>query len=236
MGEPLVLIPGMACDMRLFEAQIRALGRDRAVSLAPPALGERMEEIASELLSQLPQKFALVGHSFGGGVAMEILRRAPERVQRIALIACSPLADTPQQAAEREPLLVKLRAGRVEEALRDLMPAEHLAPWPGRLEALNRFLAMGQELGPEIVAKQVRALQRRRDQQATLRKIRMPALVICGAYDGLTPPKRHEFMAELIPNCTLTVIEEAGHLVPMEAPEAVTAALKDWLKAPYVLR
>jgi pimeloyl-ACP methyl ester carboxylesterase len=60
--------------------------------------------------------------------------------------------------------------------------------------------------------------------------------VICGAHDGLTPPKRHEFMAELIPNCTLTVIEEAGHLVPMEAPEAVTAALKDWLKAPYVLR
>lgn len=236
MGEPLVLIPGMACDMGLFETQIKALGRDRAVTIAPPALGERMEEIASELLSQLPQKFALVGHDFGGCVAMELLRRAPERVQRVALISCTPLADTPQQSAEREPMLVKLRAGRVEEALREAMPADCLAPGPGRLEALNRYLAMGMDLGPEIVTKQLRAIQRRRDQQATLRKIRAPALVLCGAQDTLTPPKRHEFMAELIPHCRLAVIEEAGHLLPIEAPEAVTAELRDWLKAPYVLR
>lgn len=236
MGEPLVLIPGMGCDWRLFEHQIRAFARNRVVVLALPVMGERMEEIASEMLSQLPQKFALLGAGFGGTVAMEILRRAPERVQRVALLSTSPLADTPQQAAAREPLLVKLRAGRPEEALRDVIRPEALAPGSGRIEALNRYVAMGVDLGPEVLTRQIRALQRRKDQQATLRKIRVPSLVLCGAHDTLTPPKRHEAMAELIPNSRLTVLEDAGHLSPIETPDAVTEALRTWLKAPAVPR
>jgi pimeloyl-ACP methyl ester carboxylesterase len=230
MGEPLVLIPGMACDARLFETQIRALGRDRAITIALPTLGERIEEIASELLSQLPPKFALLGHDFGAVVAMEILRRAPERVLRVALVSCSPLADTPQQAADREPLLVKLRAGRTEDALRALMPVEHIGPGPDRLAILNRFLAMGLDLGPELLSRQIRALQRRRDQQATLHKVKAPTLILCGEEDGLTPPKRHEFMAELMPNSRLAVLPGAGHLLPIEAPEAMTEAVRGWLK------
>ncbi|WP_375691090.1 alpha/beta fold hydrolase [Pseudooceanicola sp. LIPI14-2-Ac024] len=235
MAEPLVLIPGMACDMRVFEAQVRALGRDRAVMIALPTQGERVEEIASNLLMQLPLKFALVGTCFGGAVAMEILRRAPERVQRIALISTTPLTDSPQQAAERETTLVKLRAGSIEAALRELMPPEALAEGR-RLEILHRFIEMGIDLGPEVIARQVRALQRRKDQQPTLRKVKVPALVVCGAEDGLTPPKRHEFMSELIPYSRLAVIEGAGHLPSIEAPDAVTEELRTWLSEPLVLR
>ncbi|MGH1423531.1 MAG: alpha/beta fold hydrolase [Pseudooceanicola sp.] len=236
MGEPLVLIPGMMCDASVFHAQIRALAPDRTITIALPTRGERMEEIASELLSQLPAKFALVGLSMGGIVAMEILRRAPERVLRAAFVSCSPLADTPQQAAEREPTIVRARAGRLEEALREVMLPEYFAPGPGRIAAMNQFLEMGQALGATVFASQMRALQRRRDQQATLRKIRVPALVMCGDQDTLTPVKRHEFMAELIPNSRLAVVPDAGHLLPIERPDQTTAQLQAWLKQPYVLQ
>ncbi len=236
MGEPLVLIPGLGCDARVFDAQMRAFAPERTVTVALPTQGERVEEIASNLLMQLPQKFALLGLSFGGHVAMEILRRAPERVQRVAFAATSPLADTPQQSAEREPLLVKLRAGQVEEALHGLMPAEAFAPGPGRFEMIGRFNDMATGLGAALLQRQLRALQRRKDQQATMRRIKAPVLVLCGAHDALTPVKRHEFLAELIPECRLAVIEEAGHLAPLEAPEAFTEELRAWLRAPYVLR
>ena len=236
MAEPLVLIPGLSTDARVFDPQLRAFNRERAMTLALPTVGERMEEVASELLSQLPQKFALAGVAFGGCVAMEIMRRAPERVQRIALISTSPLAETPQQAADREPLLVKLRSGRIEDALRDLIRPEHLAPGPDRIGVVNRLVEMGRDLGPEVLERQIRCLQRRKDQQATLRKVRVPALVLCGRQDGLIPVKRFEFMAELIHHAKFEIIEDAGHHPFLETPEAMTEALRRWLKQPYVLR
>ncbi|MGR3323182.1 MAG: alpha/beta fold hydrolase [Pseudooceanicola sp.] len=236
MGEPLVVIPGMACDARLFEHQIQTFAPSRTVTVALPTQGERMEEIASNLLSQLPPKFALLGVAFGGCVAMEIYRRAPERVQRIALVSTSPLSDTPQQAAERETLLVKLRAGQVDEALAGLMKPDYLAPGPGRFEAMNRVMEMGRALGAAAIERQLRAQQRRKDQQATLRRISAPAMVLCGAHDTLLPVKRHEFMAELIHHAEMRVLDDAGHLPPLETPEAVTEALRDWLKQPLVLR
>ncbi|MFD1508359.1 alpha/beta fold hydrolase [Lacimonas salitolerans] len=236
MPEPLVLLPGMMCDARLFAAQINDLSRERVVSVAPITQGERVEEIASSLLDALPAKFALAGLSMGGIVAMEILRRAPDRVTRIALMDTNPLAETPQSAAAYEPLLIKARAGRLDDALRDMMRPEYLAPGPGRLAVTTAFLAMAADLGPDVFARQVRALQRRRDQQPTLRRCKVPVLVLCGAHDGLTPPKRHSFMAELIPYARLEIIEEAGHLPTLEAPEAVTQALRGWLNQPFVLQ
>ena len=86
MNEPVVFLPGLMCDARLFGPQIAELSSDRAVMCAPISQGERVEEIASGLLASLPAKFALAGLSTGGIVAMEILRRAPERVTRIPLM------------------------------------------------------------------------------------------------------------------------------------------------------
>ncbi|MGB2201570.1 MAG: alpha/beta fold hydrolase [Pseudooceanicola atlanticus] len=234
MSEPLVLIPGMMCDHQVFDALISAFGPDRSITFALPTRGERMEEIASELLSELPPKFALLGHDFGGCIAMELFRRAPERVQRIALVSTSPLADTPQQSAAREDLLVKCRAGQLEAALREVMKPDYLAPGPQRFEILNRYMHTAMALGPEIFRRQTRALQRRRDQQGTLRKVKVPALVIGGAQDGLVPPKRMEFMSELIPNAQLELIEDAGHFPMLEQPEAFCRVIFDWLAMPAV--
>jgi pimeloyl-ACP methyl ester carboxylesterase len=116
------------------------------------------------------------------------------------------------------------------------MKPDYLAPGPQRLAVLNQVFEMGRDLGPEVLVRQVRALQRRRDQQPTLRRCKVPTLILCGAYDTLTPLKRHAFMAELIPYARLEVIEDAGHLPTLEAPEAVTAALRAWMQQPFVLQ
>jgi pimeloyl-ACP methyl ester carboxylesterase len=236
LREPLVLLPGLMCDARLFGPQIAALSKDVAVMAAPITQGERVEEIASALLDVLPKRFALAGLSMGGIVAMEVLRRAPDRVTRLALLDTNPLAETPQVAAAREPQIVAVKAGRLEEVMRDEMKPNYLAPGPYREEVLELVMDMARALGPEIFVRQSRALQRRRDQQDTLRKSKLPTLVLCGREDMLCPVKRHSFMAELIPNAELRIIEGAGHLPTLEQPDATTAALREWLSAPFVLR
>lgn len=227
--DPLVLLPGMMCDARIFEPQIRALSAQWPVMVAPLLGGERIEDIAIQLLHQLPVRFALAGLSMGGIVAMEILRRAPERVSRLCLMSTSPLPDTPAQAAMREPLIISARTGRLEDVMRKAMVADYLAPGPQRIEILNLVHQMGLELGQGLFVDQTRALQRRRDQQGTLRKCKVPTLILCGEYDQLTPVKRHEVLAELIPNATLEVITAAGHLPTLERPDVVNRVLADWL-------
>ena len=236
MSEPLVLLPGMMCDARLYGPQIAELSSEFAVTVAPITQGERIEEIASGLMPLLPAKFALAGLSMGGIVAMEILRRAPDRVTRIALMDTNPLAETPQSSASYEPMIVGARAGRLEQVLGEFMRPEFLAPGPHRNEILGMVREMGLYLGPETFVRQARALQRRRDQQGTLRRCKVPALILCGEHDKLTPPKRHTFMAELIPYAELRIIEEAGHLPTLEQPAATTSALREWLKQPFVLQ
>jgi pimeloyl-ACP methyl ester carboxylesterase len=226
----------MMCDARLFGPQIAELSSEVPVMIAPVTGGERVEEVASGLLPLLPAKFALAGLSYGGIVAMEILRRAPERITRIALMDTNPLAETPQSSAAYEPLIVSARAGQLEKVIETFMQPHYLAPGPQRAEILGMVKEMGLYLGAEVFIRQVRALQRRRDQQSTLRKCKVPALILCGEHDRLTPVKRHRFMAELIPYAELKVIEGAGHLPTLEQPAATTAALRDWMRQPYVLQ
>ncbi len=235
MGEPLVFLPGMMCDARLFGPQIAEMSSDYAVMAAPLTGGERIEEIASGLLDLLPKRFALAGLSMGGIVAMELLRRAPDRVTRIALMDTNPLAETPIVAANREPQIVKVRAGRLLEVMRDEMKPNYLAPGPQRADVLDLVMDMAEAMGPEVFIRQSRALQRRRDQQAVLRKCRVPTLVLCGAHDQLCPVKRHTFMAELIPYAELVILEHSGHLPTLEQPSATTDALRKWMKQPFML-
>jgi len=236
MKEPLVLLPEMMCDARLFGPQIAELSCDTAVMVAPVTMGERIEETASMLLDMLPNRFALAGLSMGGVVAMEILRRAPDRVTRLALIDTHPLAETPVIAANREPLIVKVRSGRLMEAMRSEMKESYLAPGPYRAEVMELVMEMARTLGPEVFIRQSRSMQRRKDQQGTLRRIRVPTLIMCGAHDALCPPKRHEFMAELIPYAQLRVLEHSGHLPTLEQPDETTAALREWMAQPLVLQ
>lgn len=232
---PMVFLPGFMCDARLFWHQIIDFSTDRAV-IVVPLLGHTIEEMAEAVLAQLPPRFSLVGHWLGGLVAMEILRRAPERVAEIALIDVSPLAESPQVAALREPRIVHARTGRLDEAVLEEIPAAALAPGEARAEVQAMLLEMAGALGPEVFTTQSRALMRRPDQQRALRNTRVRAVLICGEYDTICPPRRHEFLAELMPHAEFRLILGAGHLSPLEQPVKVTRALRDWLDAPLLLR
>jgi pimeloyl-ACP methyl ester carboxylesterase len=234
--EPLVLIPPMLCDARVFAPLTAAMSPNHAVCIMPTTGGERIEDIASRILDWAPTRFALLGLSMGGTVALEIIRRAPTRVLRIALMDCTSQPETLQTAAAREPLIVAARAGRFKDVVAQEMPAACFAEGPHRRAAMECVTDMAWAMGPEAYVAQARATQRRRDQSATLRQIRQPALVICGAEGPIYPVCRHEFMAKMIPYSRLEVIEGAGHLPTLEQPEATLDIVRGWMRQPLVLR
>ena len=235
-SETLVLIPPLLCDAGIFSHQVRELSKEHAVMIAPTTRGERMEEVASQILSWAPSKFALAGAGMGGMVAMEVMRRASERITRIAMIDTSAQADTPEVAAGREPQIIAARSGRFDDVLQHELNSTWMAPGTDKASLIQLLKDMGHGMGPEVYVKQARALQRRKDQQATLRQIKQPAVVLCGRFNGQYPLKRQEFMTEMIPHGHLEVIEQGGYLSIIESPAAVTDALRRWMKMPLVLR
>ena len=228
---PLVLLPGMMCDARLFAPQVAALAADRAVTVAPLTAHDSVGDLAAAVLADAPPRFALGGLSMGGIVAMEVLRRAPERVERLALLDTNPLAETPEAQARRAPQIAAARAGRLRAVMRDEMKPNYLADGPGRDALLDLCMEMAVDLGPEVFVRQSVALRDRPDQSATLRAARLPALILCGAEDRLCPPERHRLMHGLMPQATLVIVEGAGHLPTLEKPQETTAALTRWLEA-----
>ncbi len=236
MSDPLILLPGMMCDARLFAPQIVALSANHSLHLAPLTAADTVEQLAEQVLARAPDRFAIAGHGLGGMVAMEIQRRAPERVSRIALIATNAQGETPSAAAAREEQIVKARAGRLGEAIQADLGPDDLADGPHRREILDMVLRMATDLGAEVYTRQSRAMQRRPDQQKTLRKLKIPTLVLCGEHDRICPRRRHEFIATLVRGARLEVVEGAGHLPSLEQPETVSRLLGEWLAAPLVLR
>ena len=236
MNEALVLLPDMMCDARVYGPQLAAFSADHAVTVAPITGGDRIEEIASNLLDVLPRRFALAGIALGASVAMELVRRAPDRVTRVALMGASVFAETPQGAADLEPIIMKAKAGNLDAFVAGIVPPGLLAPGPQRGEVRALLQDMAAHLGADVLIRQARAMQRRRDYQAEARRFKMPALVMCGAHDGAAPIKRHSFLADLIPYAKLSVIEGAGRLPTLEQPDATTDALMEWMRQPLVLR
>ena len=198
MSEPLILVPGMMSDARVFMPQIVELTKTRSVQIASVAQADTIRDMAADILSSAPRQFALAGHSMGGVVAMEMLRQAPERVTRLALISTTAATETPMQAAEREPQIVRAQAGRFADVLTETLREEYFFDGPARPQIMQLMMTMAQRLGPEVFIRQSRALQSRPDQQKTLRTTQIPVLALGGEHDRLTPVKRHEFLAELI--------------------------------------
>ena len=237
MTESLVLIPGFLADARVFTDQITDLSRSHAVMVAP-LQGDTLTDMADAILAVAPPKFALAGHDLGAALAAEILRRAPGRVGRLALICGSAQPEPPNMAAAREPRMIKAKTGRFGEVLLEELPSTALAESPYRNAIRDHWVDMAMEAGPDIYLAQSRIMQRRPDQQNVLRRARIPTLVIGGEADTICPPRRQEFIAQLMPRAELLVIKRAGHLPMLEAPQTVSRALRAWLEAdaPYVLR
>lgn len=233
MSEPIVFLSDVFCDARLFGPQLAELSSDFPVMCAPLTAGERISEMASAVLTAAPQRFALAGAGLGGLVAMEILRRAPKRLSRLALIAVSPLQECPFGAVDYEPMIVAARTGNMRNVVKELHGVDANEA-QGEILALLEDMALA--VGPDRFVGQVRALQRRRDMQSALVKCACPCLILGGAQDRLVVPKRLEAMAGFLPDAELVVIEGAGHVPSLQAPAQVTAALRQWMAQPLVLR
>ncbi len=236
MTDPVVLLPGILCDARVFLHQILDLGRTRAVMICLPVQGASVEDMSAAVLDVAPPKFSLVGQGLGGAVALDVLRRAIGRVSHIALISTDPLAEAPQTAVAREGRMIAAKAGRMGQAMREELPPSALFQGPDRNDILDLVADMALGLGPATFVAQSRALQRRPDQQKTLRRISIPALVLAGADDPLVPVRRQEFVANLMPSARIQIIDGAGHLPSIEQPGIVSAALEAFLGAPLLLR
>jgi pimeloyl-ACP methyl ester carboxylesterase len=224
---PLVLIPGMMCDARMWGGIDRDLGVPAFHHL--PTQAETMSALASLFLADAPPRFALAGLSMGGILAMEILHQAPDRVARLALLDTNPFAEAAATQARRGPQIDRALAGDLEGVMRKDMKPNYLAPGPNKPAILDLCMEMALSLGPDVFARQSRALRDRPDQQVALAAFKGPALVLMGAEDRLCPLDRHQLMHDLMPQSRLHIIPGAAHLPPLEQPAATLRALRDWL-------
>ncbi|MGB5559182.1 MAG: alpha/beta fold hydrolase [Paracoccaceae bacterium] len=228
---PLVLLPGMMCDARLFAPQIKALS-DRLIFVPELTGHDTIRELARTVLETAPPRFALAGLSMGGVVAMEILAQAPDRIKKLALLDTTFLADAPANHAIRTRQIADVRAGRLADVMRDEMKPNYLIDSPDKPAILDLCMQMALDLGPEVFANQSKALRDRPDRQDVLKTVTQPTLIICGREDRLCPPDHHHLMYSLIPHSQLVIIDRAAHLPTLENPTDTTAALTRWLKDP----
>ncbi|PID35762.1 MAG: alpha/beta hydrolase [Rhodobacterales bacterium] len=236
MTEPVLFVPGLASDARVFAPQVNALSREHVVQVASLAGEDSIRAMAAQSLSNAPPKFALVGQGMGGVVALEMAHRAPDRVTRLALISTSPLPDSPEAAAAREPVIVKAQSGGLDEAFRSVFHMDTLAEGPVRGPVWALMHKMALELGAEVFVRHQRAMQRRPDTQKVLRVVKMPVLVLAGEADRIVPVQRQQFMAQLVPYAQMKILSGAGHVPSLETPAAMISALETWLTQPMVLR
>lgn len=227
---PLVLLPGMMCDERLFAPQISELSKQRDVHFVQISDYETISELAADVLNNAPPVFALAGLSMGGIVAMEVLSQASDRVERIALLDTNPLAELSDVAKRRGPQIDAVRNGQLKEIIRDDMKPNYLFDGVKKTEILKLCMDMALDIGPDAFIRQSIALRDRFDQKNTLRSYKRPALVLCGKHDVLCPLERHELMHTLLENSKLEIIEDAGHLPTLEQPKITTMALASWLE------
>jgi pimeloyl-ACP methyl ester carboxylesterase len=226
---PTVLIPGLICSARLYAGQISALWRFGPVTVADHTRDDAMGAIARRILGAAPPRFALVGLSMGGYLAFEIMRRQPERVAGLALLDTSARPDRPEQSAQRDTRIAAAEAGRFAEVVDELYPS-----WvhPARVEdaALREEVrGMAQDVGAEAFVRQQRAIKGRADSRGALAAIRCPTFVLVGDSDAGTPPELAREIAAGIAGSRLVVVPDCGHLSTLERPQAVAAALVEWL-------
>jgi pimeloyl-ACP methyl ester carboxylesterase len=234
MREPLptLLLPGLAATTRLYAAQIPLLWQFGPVMLADHRRDDSIAAIARRILDQAPPRFALLSLSMGGYIGFELLRQAPARVRRLALLDTSARQDTPEQSARRGTLIDLARAGRYGEVADLLYPA---LVHPDRLTDHGlraQVRSMAEETGAEAFIRQQTAIMNRIDSRPHLAAIGCPTLVLVGDADQLTPPERAQEIAAAIPGARLVVVPASGHLSTLEQPERVNAALLEWLGAP----
>jgi pimeloyl-ACP methyl ester carboxylesterase len=228
---PILLVPGLACSPRIYAPVVPALWRSGPVTVANHLRDDNMGAIARRILAEAPPRFALAGHSMGGYIAFEIMRQAPERVAKLALMNTQARPDTPAAGERRRGQIARAKAGEYRAILDDLFTG-FVHP-SRRDDASLRQLVndMGNDVGPEAFIRQLTAIMTRPDSRPTLAWIRCPTLVLSSDEDNTVPNSLSTEMAGGIPGAKLVIIPDCGHLTPPEQPQATAEALVEWLRS-----
>jgi len=230
----LLLLPGLLCDAAVWAPVLPDLGAAVSCRIPEYAGATSLPAMAARVLADAPPSFALAGHSMGGRVALEIVRQAPERVRRLALLDTGFRARPADQIGEDEKaqrlalLTLAREQGMRTMARKWVQPMVHPDRRDDRV-LIDAILDMFERRSASEFEGQIEALLTRPDATALLRSIACPALVLCGREDGWSPLPQHEAMAALIPDARLVAIERCGHMTPMERPREVAATLRAWL-------
>jgi len=229
--EPVVLVPGLLTSPRLWSGQLTAVWRHGPVTIADTTRDDTMAAIAGRILATAPPRFALAGLSMGGYIAFEVVRQAPDRVARLALLDTSARPDTPAQTERRHAQIALARGGRFAEIADQQFPLLVHRSRQDDPAARELVRLMADETGPEAFVRQQQAIMGRPDSRPGLAAIACPTLVLVGDGDELTPPELSYEIAAGIPDARLVVVPGAGHLSPLEKPDQVAEALVEWLRA-----
>lgn len=234
---PLVFIPGMMCDHRLFHHQIVAFekagkikGRD--ILVAETTRGSSMEALAEDIFAQIPwDYFALAGLSMGGIIAMEMLRQQPSKIAGVAFMDTNPWAEKPEVQAARQPQIALAEQGQFLNVITEQMAPKYGAgPAITEEEQLRIVIDMANSLGADVFIQQSMALAQRPDQTQTLAQYHGPSIALCGENDLLCPLDRHQAIVEHLPNAELHIVPSAGHLTTLQNPVVTNSLLTNWLE------
>jgi len=231
---PLVMVPGLMCDHAVWEPLLPWLAKDRECRMVDHGQADSLVQMAKQLLQDAPPHMVLAGHSMGARVALEVLRLAPDRVKGVALLDTGYLPKAAGEAGEEEARkrfhLLKIAQEQgvramANEWVQGMVHPDRLSDAP----LIERILAMFDRKNANIFACQINALLNRLDGSDVLRAIKVPTLLMCGKQDAWSTPAQHQAMNALVTHATFDVIEDAGHMAPMERPEPVALSLQRWL-------
>jgi pimeloyl-ACP methyl ester carboxylesterase len=227
---PILLIPGLGGSPRIYAPVMSAIWRFGPVTVANHVRDDSMDAIARRILAEAPPRFALAGHSMGGYIAFEMMRQAPDRIVKLALINTQARPDTPEATARRRGQIARARTGEYHAVLDDLFPG---FVHPSRREdaSLHRLVhEMGDDIGADAFVRQQSAIIARSDSLPTLARINCPTLVLTGDEDNTIPNSLSNEMADGIRGANLRVLPHCGHLPQVEQPQATAEALTEWLR------
>jgi pimeloyl-ACP methyl ester carboxylesterase len=228
---PTVLVAGLNCSARLYAEQIPALWQFGPVIMADHRRDDSMAAMARRILAAAPPRFALVGLSMGGYIAFEIMRQAPGRVAKLALLDTGARGEAPERTEQRRPLIALAKSGRFAEILDLQYPLLVHASRHHDAALKATVRVMNEETGAEAYLRQQQAIMTRPDSRPGLAAIKCPTLVLVGDADEATPPDLSHEMAAGIPGAKLVVVAGCGHLSTLERPDAVNKSLVEWMQA-----
>ncbi|MBP7339390.1 alpha/beta fold hydrolase [Niveispirillum sp.] len=230
MPPPLILLPGLLCDARLWTGLTAELEGAARPLVADLTQDDNISGMIDRVLDTAPARFALAGYSMGGIVALHLASRAPERVSHLFILNSTARPDPDHRREIRDRQVADAQAGNLSHLLRDeMLPHYFGADFVGRADLSSLVLKMGVEMGAEVFTRQMRALRDRADARPLLSAIPCPTLILAAEQDAMCPVDRHEEIAAGLPDARLSIIAGAGHMAPLERPAALAAEIRPFL-------